>query len=242
MTNDDFKVYEDTEELVKKIYKKSGMRNFVIWCAKDGNILAYSDDLKYDFWDMRHCFDHVRSVRGVAGKITEQGGFAIEVLEPEKFETSKLREQRRIAKSGALALREADSIARENRLRYEETLATAQGKKFDHADIVAKVQLVVDIYAELIKSMTNDMEILLNIKSWSNPLDDLQKDYQRILNDACDVLREGQDVERWEEKNSGKLDDANKLEYQKEIRENLGRIMQEFNTKVAKFRTKYVEK
>ena len=49
MTDEDFTVYKDgnVEELVKKIYKKSGTRNFVIWCDKLGEILAYSDDLTY---------------------------------------------------------------------------------------------------------------------------------------------------------------------------------------------------
>lgn len=242
MTNEDFTVYNDgnVEELIKKIYKKSGTRNFVIWCDKLGDVIAYSDDLTYYLPVSRTLF--ARSVRGIGQKIAQMGGTAIEIIDPDKFQTSKLREQRRITKSGALALREADSIARENRLRYEEAISSAQGKKFDHADIVAKVQSVVDIYAELIKNMTNDVEILLQVKSWSSPLEDLQNDYQRILNDACEVLKEGQHVEDWEERHAEDLDNPNKIKFQNELRESLGRMMQEFNTKVAKFRTKYVEK
>jgi hypothetical protein len=231
MTNDDFKIYEDgnVEELIKKIYKKSGSRNFVIWCDKNGDILAYSDDLTY--YIPIHIYGLGRSVRAIGQKVAQMGGTAIEILDPDKFETSKLREQRRIAKSGALALKDAKSIAEENYNRYQETLEVNATKKFDHADIIAMVEEVNEIYTSTLKEMTNNIEILTQFRFWGNPLQDLSDDYALILETISEVLQGKESLDRME-KQYGAID---------AFRSSVGAKIIKLKESINRFKVKYIE-
>ena len=231
MTDEDFTVYKDgnVEELVKKIYKKSGTRNFVIWCDKLGEILAYSDDLTYYLPAIRTIFAH--SVRGIGQKVAQMGGTAIEIIDPDKFQTSKLREQRRIAKSGALALKDAKSVAEENYNRYQELLNLNAAKKFDHADITAIIEEVNDIYISTLKEMTNNIEILTQFGVWSSPLQDLSDDYNGILKDISEIFR-----------NKEELDDIEKAQGLNEFcRSVLGKKINDLKNRINRFKIKYIE-
>lgn len=150
------KIYSEDEALRIMRSRKSGAR-YLLWVTKKSNYYShryadYGDMFVYAitvgtdvaFWD-GHWRERPDSTLGCVTSYTFN--FAIEVLDWDKFTSKELKQKRKNAREGALALQDAQAIAATNMARYKDTVQDMKNKK-EFLAVQAMYEDAMDAYKE----------------------------------------------------------------------------------------------
>jgi hypothetical protein len=185
------------EEALKRMRSKNNPA-YLLWVSdtvrtrhswRDDKIEEYSYNGATWGYDVVMVFDgKVDSVK--ATHIANDADYAYEVIDPDRFLTSDIRELRRKAKEGAVALMDANRIAEKNMERYKNALANMRTPdaeqlipKFD--EITEMYKNVTSKYAEKIAQyVQGDTPSYWRIcDGWKN----INDEYRRITEELVDI-------------------------------------------------------
>ena len=179
-------------DAVKLVYKKSGPSPFVIWVTSRGSILCASRGL-----DVLNGYEaNIKSARTASQWSTT----AYVIEDYQRFETHELRNQRKLQKEGALALKSDLQVAKENHQRWEEEKAKAELEKRGDENskvIIALVQPAVDRFNAMIEKITNNPDFAANYYKYSYRLSDLNKEFNQIMEQVKLALYEDEMLSKY---------------------------------------------